>query len=112
MIVPILNKGDAVLIVSGRGTQTIVGYITGSTLERICKRKLPICAWRSIVQSNLPLFEEALFRSFSPCRRADKSMACVEITNLDLPPEALSKLEAEVDAATLGSMPSRGTLRL
>jgi len=100
MIVPILDKGDAVLIVSGRGGQPIVGYITPSTLEHACKRKLSVCAWRRIVQFNLSLFEESLVRRFNPCQPANK---CVEITILDLPSEAQNKLAAEADAAASGS---------
>jgi hypothetical protein len=107
MIVPIVDKGDAVLIVSGQEGQPIVGYITGRTLEHVCKRRLSVCAWRSIVQFNLSLFEEVLVKKFIPNQHADKTTPAVEITIVDLPEEVLNKLEAEVDAATFGAAHER-----
>jgi hypothetical protein len=90
MVVPIRDKGDAVLIVSLRDDEPLIGYVTRAALEDYFQRDLTNCDAILLVQCNFQSFEIMLaaksmlaIKSMG-CERAQGSRPCIEMTLSDM----------------------------
>ncbi len=69
MVVPIRDKGDAVLIVSLHDGEPLMGYVTTATLEGYFQRPLTGCDAFLLVKCNLQSFETMLATKSKGCER-------------------------------------------
>src|SRR5258708_25530670 len=83
MIVPIRDKGDAVVIVSLHDGEPLIGYVAKATLQDYFRRDLTNCHGLQVVRSNLQLFEMLLAAKSKRIER-EGSMPCIEITLMDV----------------------------
>jgi hypothetical protein len=84
MVVPIRDKGDAVVIVSLHDGEPLIGYVAKATLKDYFQRDLTNCHGLLLVRSNLQLFEMLLAAKSKRMGRAEGAMPCVEITLTDV----------------------------
>jgi hypothetical protein len=84
MIVPIRDKGDAVLIISWSGSRSIFGYVTRSTLQAWFDRPLTMCDCRLLVETNLHVIEPILRARSQAEEVAAELIPLIEITDSDL----------------------------
>jgi hypothetical protein len=80
MVVPIQDRGDAVLIVSQHAGVTLMGFVVNATLSGVLRRSLSNCECMAIVERHLPRFEAILARKTAEADYIETSIACVEIT--------------------------------
>jgi hypothetical protein len=84
MVLPIRDKGDAVLIVSLHDGEPLIGYVAKATLRDYFERDLTNCHGLLAVRSNLEFFEMLLAAKSKRTGRAEGSMPCIEITLMDV----------------------------
>jgi len=84
MVVPIRDKGDAVVIVSLHDGEPLIGFVANATLRDYFRRDLANCHGLQIVRCNLQLFEMLLAAKSKRIRRAEGAMPCIEITLRDV----------------------------
>jgi hypothetical protein len=83
MVVPIRDKGDAILIVSLHDGEPLIGYVAKTTLRDYFQRDLTNCHCWLFVRANLQLFEMLLAAKSKRIKR-EGSMLCIEITLMDV----------------------------
>jgi hypothetical protein len=83
MVVPIRDKGDAILIVSLHDGEPLIGYVAKTTLRDYFQRDLTNCHCWLVVRANLQLFEMLLAAKSKRIKR-EGSMLCIEITLMDV----------------------------
>jgi hypothetical protein len=84
MVVPIRDKGDAVLIVSLQDGEPVIGYVTNATLRDYFQHDLTNCDGLLLVKSNLQSFETMLAAKSKGIGRAAGAMPLVEIALADV----------------------------
>ena len=84
MVIPHMDRDQAVLIVTRDGDATIMGYVAIQILRAWLKHPLSACEGLGIVQRHLPAFEKILMRKSGEMAFAETSIACVEIDAADL----------------------------
>jgi hypothetical protein len=84
MIVPIHDKGDAVLIISWDDDRPMLGYVTRSTLQACVGRPLTMCdCWR-LVETRLPHIEPILRARSRAAQNVAERVPLIEVTEADL----------------------------
>jgi hypothetical protein len=84
MIVPIHEKGDAVLVITLHESNVLVGYVTMATLRDAFGQSLAVCDGLLLVESNL-LALAPILASKSKDHVPEKGLTpCVEVTFSDI----------------------------
>jgi hypothetical protein len=83
MVVPIQNRGDAVLIFTRHANIELIGFVTRTTLHGFFKDSASMCDCMYFVERNLPTIEQILLRKSLQEQASEGQTPCVEITAAD-----------------------------
>jgi hypothetical protein len=93
MVVPIEDKGDAILIVTrNAGGAALMGFVAASTLGELLEQPLSACECMAVVERHLRSFEHVLLRKSIQQAYVEQSIACVEIETGDLTGTTVAEL--------------------
>jgi hypothetical protein len=84
MVVPIHEKGDAVLVITLHESEVLVGYVTMATLRDAFGHSLAVCDGLLLVESNLPALAPILALKSKDHASAKGLTPCVEVTFSDI----------------------------
>jgi hypothetical protein len=85
MIVPIEDRGDAVLVFTRYAETELVGFILLSTLATLFEHAPRDCDCIELIRRNLPRLEAVLLRKRRENGDTQGVIPCVELTGADLP---------------------------
>ena len=81
MVVPIRNRGHAVLIVTRYADIELIGFVARTALRGFFQDNPSMCNCMSFVELNLPTIEQILLRKTLQDEVSEEQMLCVEITS-------------------------------
>ena len=84
MVIPVDKETDAVLIVTFREHQPLIGYVTKSTLETYCGCWLTAHDCVRVVDLNIDLFEQILAEKSQQVIQTDTTTSCIRVELSDL----------------------------
>jgi hypothetical protein len=84
MVIPLEDKGDAILIVSRHAESAVVGFVCEATIAGLFEHRLSTAECVAFVERHMQTFERILVQKSGEEIFVDDALACVEITDRDL----------------------------
>jgi hypothetical protein len=84
IVLPIQDRGDAVVIVTRHTNIELIGFVARNALRAFFSDIPSMCDSMSFVERNLPRIERILLRKSLQEQASEGQIPCVEITAVDL----------------------------